>query len=83
MSESISGGSRIAGRGIERGGLLDGLRAAWDVEEGGKSEGRIDGKYRWKKIVCSTPVVQLAYRMVGSQVDVVVAGYIDGACAYL
>lgn len=51
MAAEMSGGSRIAGSGTE---------SDWDDLDkedivGVYSDGRIEGKYRWKKMVWRTP----------------------------
>lgn len=57
MAVEISGGSRICGSGMGRDGDED---EDDDVEAEAavrlKRAGRTGGKYRWKKIVCRTPV---------------------------
>ena len=57
IAAAISGGSRIQGSGI--GSDVSVVLAVRGVgaldDEGAYSEGRIEGKYRWKKMVCKMP----------------------------
>jgi hypothetical protein len=55
MAAATSGGSRIAGSGM--GKVCEDLEAVPDDEVGVGVyiDGRMDGKYRWKNIVCKTP----------------------------
>ena len=58
IAVEISGGSRIEGRGMGR-DWAECEDVCEDEAVGVYRDGRTGGKYRWKKIVCRTPAVEV------------------------